>query len=237
MADHLDAPGLMSPGMDARIDITDVYAFQKPGDASKSIVMMNVNPLAPSFADDFNHQALYQLNVDTNGDAIADVAFRFTFTPKTNGKQKANVRIVRGSEAARLSASGQVVIAGAPVSFGSTADVTEDGEYKLFAGLRSDPFFFDLLGFLSFVNGEGFDFTHGDFFADKNVFGIALEVPNTTLGPDPNVGLRASCARRTNGKFTHIRPDGTPGDQHGLQPRDRQEPLQPDHPEPRPGRP
>ena len=50
MADHLDAPGLMSPGMDARIDITDVYAFQKPGNASKSILMMNVNPLAPSFA-------------------------------------------------------------------------------------------------------------------------------------------------------------------------------------------
>jgi hypothetical protein len=32
MADHLDAPGLTSPAMDTRVDITDHYAFQKPGD-------------------------------------------------------------------------------------------------------------------------------------------------------------------------------------------------------------
>jgi hypothetical protein len=196
--------------MDARIDITDVYAFQQPGDASRSVLMMNVNPLAPSFADDFNNEALYQLNVDTDGDAIADLAFRFTFTPKTNGKQKGKVRVAHGSDAARLSASGDVLVDGAPVSFGSTAQVTEAGPYKFFAGLRSDPFFFDLLGFLSFVNGEGFDFTHGDFFADKNVFGIALEVPNSTLGSNPHVGFWASCALRTNGKFTQIDRMGRP---------------------------
>ena len=119
MADHLDAPGLMSPGMDARIDITDVYAFQKPGNASKSILMMNVNPLAPSFADEFNSAALYQLSVDTDGDAVADVAFRFTFTPKAAGQQKGKVRMVTGSAAARLSASGDTPVEGAPISFGS----------------------------------------------------------------------------------------------------------------------
>ena len=31
MSDHLDAPGLNSPNMDARVDITDIFAFQKPG--------------------------------------------------------------------------------------------------------------------------------------------------------------------------------------------------------------
>src|SRR5260370_1409227 len=40
-----------------------------------------------------------------------------------------------------------------------------------------DPFFFDLLGFI-----DDFNFAHGDFFADKNVFGIVLEVPNSALG-------------------------------------------------------
>ena len=204
MADHLDAPGLMSPGMDARIDITDVYAFRKPGNASKSILMMNVNPLAPSFADEFNSAALYQLSVDTDGDAVADVAFRFTFTPKAAGQQKGKVRMVTGSAAARLSASGDTLIDGAPVSFGSDPVVTGADGYRFFAGLRSDPFFFDLLGFLSFVNGQGFDFTHGDFFADKNVFGIVLEVPNSALGSDPHVGIWASCAIRRNGKLTQI---------------------------------
>jgi len=210
MADHLDAPGLMSPGMDARIDITDVYAFQKPGNASKSILMMNVNPLAPSFADEFNSAALYQLSIDTDGDAVADLAFRFTFTPKAAGQQKGKVRMVTGSAAARLSASGDTLIDGAPVSFGSSPVVTDADGYRFFAGLRSDPFFFDLLGFLSFVNGQGFDFTHGDFFADKNVFGIVLEVPNSALGSDPQVGIWASCSIRRNGKLTQIDRMGRP---------------------------
>jgi hypothetical protein len=210
MADHLDAPGLMSPGMDARIDITDVYAFQKPGNPSKSILMMNVNPLAPTFADEFDSAALYQLNIDTDADAVADIAFRFTFTPKVDGVQKGKVRVATGSNAARLSASGTTLIDGAPVSFGSSAAVTRVGPYKFFAGLRSDPFFFDLLGFLSFVNGHGFDFTHGDFFADKNVFGMVLEVPNSALGSNPNVGIWAACAIRKKGVLTQIDRMGRP---------------------------
>ena len=48
MADHLDAPGLMSPNANAKTDITDIYVFQKPGDEDKSILIMNVNPLAPT---------------------------------------------------------------------------------------------------------------------------------------------------------------------------------------------
>jgi hypothetical protein len=35
---HNDAPGL-----DPRTDITDLYVFQKPGDPSKSILILNVN--------------------------------------------------------------------------------------------------------------------------------------------------------------------------------------------------
>ncbi len=33
MSDHLDAPGMKPPNMDASVDICDIYAFQKPGDA------------------------------------------------------------------------------------------------------------------------------------------------------------------------------------------------------------
>jgi hypothetical protein len=75
VADHPDAPGLTSPD-DARIDITDIYAFQKPGDADKSILVYNVNPVAPSFADSFRHGAAYDLFVDTDGDASPDILFR-----------------------------------------------------------------------------------------------------------------------------------------------------------------
>ena len=65
MADHLDAPGLKSPGNDARLDITDIYAFQKPDGASKSILILNVNPLAPTLADSFRPDAIYELKIDT----------------------------------------------------------------------------------------------------------------------------------------------------------------------------
>jgi hypothetical protein len=193
MADHLDAPGLHSPAPGGpRTDITDVYAFQKPGDSTRSILILNVNPLAPTLATAFDPNAIYELNIDTNGDAIADRALRVRFSDDT-GSQTATVHLATGSVASFPNNGGMAIVSAAPVTpLGSRQPiVTRQGPYLFFAGMRSDPFFFDLLGFLSFVNGSGFDFTHGDFFADKNVFSIALEVPNAALGPNPSIGMWA----------------------------------------------
>jgi Domain of unknown function (DUF4331) len=74
MSDHWDAPGLKSPNMDPRVDICDIYAFQKPNDVNKSVFVLDVNPVAPKYADSFASEAVYELKVDTNGDAIADIA-------------------------------------------------------------------------------------------------------------------------------------------------------------------
>lgn len=173
----------MPPGGDPSIDITDIYAFQKPGDAAKSVLIMNVNPLV--LAASFQENALYELLVDTDGDAFADIAYRFKFS-SFDGAQRATVRRATGDAAVRKADIGDVLYADAPVSFGSTAQVTENDGFKFFAGLRSDPFFFDLMGFL-----DNLTFTGDDFFIDKDVFGIALEVPNSALGPNPNVGVWA----------------------------------------------
>lgn len=54
--------------------------------------------------------------------------------------------------------------------------MTTAGDYRFFAGWRSDPFFFDAQGALN-----GLKFTGQDFFADKNVASIALELPNSKL--------------------------------------------------------
>ncbi len=186
MSDHLDAPGLTSPGADPELDITDLYAFQKPDDEAdqeggKSILILNVNPL--TLATEFENDAMYQLNVDTDGDALADRRFDITFSPKTAAGQTASVDLVVGS-------TGTKIVSGAPVSFGSKPIVTVRGPYKFFAGLRSDPFFFDLAGFLA-----GLNFTGTDFFANLNVFGIALEVPNSALGSNPKIGVWARTAK------------------------------------------
>jgi Domain of unknown function (DUF4331) len=190
MADHLDAPGLTSPAMDTRVDITDHYAFQKPGDPSRTVLIFNVNPLAPTHADEFRSDAVYETLVDTDGDAMPNIAFRYRLTPKRGGKQFA--RVTRAElngqlEDGHLHGHEQPLVAGAPVSFGSNAIVSNGvggNGVKFFAGFRSDPFFFDLLGFLN-----GLQFTGSDFFADKNVFGIALELPNELLGENPSIGV------------------------------------------------
>ncbi|HEV2036813.1 MAG TPA: DUF4331 family protein [Candidatus Dormibacteraeota bacterium] len=188
MADHLDSPNLTSPAMDARVDITDIYAFQKPKDRDKSILILNVNPLAPTHADEFRHDARYELLIDNNGDAQPDVRFSIRFSRKEDGHQFANVRRHGSSDGSDDGEDDDTedVIEHAPVSFGSTPKVTSDDDYRFFAGLRSDPFFFDLVGFL-----HGFAFTGVDFFKSLNVFGIVLEVPNRALGPNPQVGVWA----------------------------------------------
>lgn len=203
MADHLDSPGLMPPGGDVRIDITDVYAFQKPGDASKSILIMNVNPLAQANA--FRDDAIYELKVDTDGDSLADVAFKITFSPLAGGTQMATVRRAAGPQAIGRDLIGEIIINNASASFTSTASISENGPYKFFAGVRSDPFFFDLLGFLNNLN-----FTGSDFFIDKNVFGIALEVPNTALGSNPNIGVWARALIPENGDMLQVDRMGRP---------------------------
>jgi hypothetical protein len=166
------------------LNITDLYAFQKPGDARKTILIMNVNPMPPRLSDAFDPTAVYEFRVDTNGDAIADIAFRVTFSAYANGQQTATVRRATGAQAASDGDSGEIIIANAPVSFDGQPEVTVAGAYALFAGSRSDPFFFDLMGFCN-----NFKFTGSDYFLDKDVFGIVLEVPNTALGEQTKVGL------------------------------------------------
>jgi hypothetical protein len=92
--------------MNARIDITDIYAFQKSGDPNTSILILNVNPLASTPAIDFDPEAIYELRIDTNGDAVADIAFRSTFSDVRHGQQFARVRRAMGRRAARSGRAG-----------------------------------------------------------------------------------------------------------------------------------
>jgi hypothetical protein len=46
MSHHYSGPDFGFPHGDARLDLTDLYAFPKPGEADKSILIMNVHPSA-----------------------------------------------------------------------------------------------------------------------------------------------------------------------------------------------
>ena len=183
MSHHYSGPDLGFPHGDARLDLTDLYAFPKPGDSGKSILIMDVhpsvgfNPAGPTTDDPFATEALYELKIDTNGDLVADIAYRVRFTSDKNGNQTATLRRVEGERAAGTGDDGQIILEGAPVSTAREAQVTEAGDYRFFAGWRSDPFFFDTLGALN-----NLQFTGNDFFTDKDVCSIVLEVPNSALG-------------------------------------------------------
>jgi hypothetical protein len=126
----------------------------------------------------FAPEAIYELRVDTDGDLAADIGYQVRFSAAGNGAQTATVRRVNGG-----SDDGEAIIEGAPVSTGAEAQVTENGEYRFFAGWRSDPFFFDAGGALN-----EFQFTGDDFFGDADVCSIVLELPNSELG-DGQVNL------------------------------------------------
>src|SRR5216684_1768129 len=201
MSHHYSGPDFGFPRGDARLDLTDLYAFPKPSEADKSILIMNVHPSAvvnppgSTTREPFASEALYELKIDTNGDAVADIAYRVRFSSSADAPQTATVRRVEGAQAAETGHSGQVLIEAAPVSTGRDARITEAGRYRFFAGWRSDPFFFDTRGALNDLQ-----FTGDDFFIDKDVCSIALEVPNSALGPK-RVGLRARTLDAVDGTW------------------------------------
>jgi hypothetical protein len=201
MSHHYSGPDFGFPHGDARLDFTDLYAFPKPGDAGKSILIMDVHPSVgvnpPGSTADmaFSPEAIYELRIDTNGDAVADIAYRVRFTSSEGGAQTATLRRVEGAQAAGIGDDGQVIVAGAPVSTGLETRVTEAGGYRFFVGWRSDPFFFDVQGALN-----NLQFTGDDYFADKDVCSIVLEVPNSALGAK-KIGLWARTLDGTSGKW------------------------------------
>src|SRR3954470_9786489 len=119
MSNHFSAASLKPPGGDPRLDFTDLYAFISPEDPDKTLVIMDSDPflLAPAFHPD----AVYRLDVDTDGDARPDIAFSFVFSALDDGAQTATACYATGGQAHRPDAVGNVLVAGAPVGFDDTA--------------------------------------------------------------------------------------------------------------------
>jgi hypothetical protein len=210
MSHHYSGPDFGFPKGDARLDLTDLYAFPKPGETHKSILIMNVHPSAVvnppglTCAQPFSPEALYELKVDTDGDAVANITYAVSFLSSKDGSQTATLRRVEGVHATGAGDGGQIIVEAAPVSTGRNARVTDAGGYRFFAGWRSDPFFFDTKGALN-----NLQFTGDDFFADKDVCSIVLEVPNAALG-SRRIGLWARTLTDAGGVWVQADRGGLP---------------------------
>ena len=195
-ADHVDAPGLTPPGGNLQLDITDVYAFRARN--GNTVLVQNVNGLTapgkrPVFASGApvvakTKAVTYWFRVDNDGDAASDVNLAVTFG-KAN---RAGIQEITVKRNGRLLVEGQT-------SRGKSVTINRSGMVKAYAGLRDDPFFFDLDGFVNILSSEsgksflGCTGTRTDFFAKKNVSAIALELPASMLrGSSSQIGVWAA---------------------------------------------
>src|ERR1700722_8177574 len=130
MSHHYSGPDFGFPHGDARLDLTDLYAFPMPGDPGKSILIMNVhpsvgvNPPGPTTSEPFAPEARYELKIDTDGDAVAHISYEVRFASVDGGEQTATLRRVEGAQAAGTG-GGTVIVAGVPVSTGNKAHVMQ----------------------------------------------------------------------------------------------------------------
>jgi hypothetical protein len=203
MSNHFSAANLKSPGGDPRLDFTDLFAFEAPRDPGKTVLIADCCP----FRDDqlFHPEAIYRINIDNDGDARADVALSFTFSEPENGSQTATAYYATGSHARDAEPAGEVIAESVPVGLTSSAEPMQVGETRVFAGVRSDPFFADAEGPF-----HDFHWTGVDTFAGKNVLSIALEVPAGMLSPEPIIGAWGTVSLHKDGKLVQMDRGGNP---------------------------
>jgi hypothetical protein len=182
---------------DARLDMTDLFAFTVPGD--RTVLIMNNHPVAGSGGGGYHPDAVYQISVDTDGDNRADTAFSFVFSAPQNGRQTVDVFRADGEQARSHDAVGEKLITAAPVSEDGEPAVVEAGPLRFFAGLRSDPFFADLDGIVA-----QFQWTGKDWGADKNAYGIVVEVPTADLGVTAEIGVWGRVSVRQDGQLRSV---------------------------------
>ncbi len=186
-ADHTDSPLAAN---DQAADIADVYSFQNGANLVLAMTISNIQA-APEIQlgqSIFDPAVLYQLKIDTDGDAVEDLViqgfvtgnprnqvmhFRGPIEPEVTGT---SARIVNGPETASVR-----------VSTGESPIVQSRGGMTVFAGVRDDPFFFDLGQFSAVLAGQAASFNEPgtDAFAGLNVYSIVVELPIDMVG-DPS---------------------------------------------------
>lgn len=219
-ADHLDAPSLgsLSVGsLKGDRDINDVYVF--PAAGNRTVLAMTTNPAVNVPAIDpfgtYGTNVQYRLNVDNTGDIVQDVSFVTTFgNPDANGVQRYTIKQFVGAAAVNASGDGMTVASG----FTDNAKGKAQGRQGVtaFAGERSDPFFFDLIGFRGTLGLDAVtlqrlcsaapdpdpDGTGTDFFTSLNTLAIVLEVPDAALGT--NIGVWADTRQWTGASWVIV---------------------------------
>lgn len=191
-ADHRDSTVLTA---NPARDIADIYSFRSPGNPANLVLVMTVSGLIPpaeASSTFFDPGVLYEWKIDTNGDAVEDLVVQAFAT----GSGSNQVMHFRGPVAPEVTGTTSRIPDGdelVQVAVSSTeTPVTETaGGVTVFAGVRDDPFFFDLAQFNQIVGGNATAFNDPgtDTFAGTNVLALVFEVPISQVGSSSNLGI------------------------------------------------
>ncbi len=208
-ADHLDSPLVAD---DAGADIADVYSFINPNKPDKLILAMTLHGFVPpneSNISVFDPDVLYQFKIDNDGDAVEDLVIQAYVTERSRGWGWKNRH--RGRQVMRFRGPVVPEVTGNLAQLVGTHDdarvrVSRTGrkrvgrghDLRVFAGVRDDPFFFDVGQFNAILAGEATSFNNPgmDGFAGFNAYAIVVEVPIDKLGDNPNIGVWGTTSRR-----------------------------------------
>ena len=191
-ADHRDSAALTSsPGQ----DVADVYVFQSPANGNNLVLAMTVSGLIPPAETGttfFDPNVLYQIKIDNDGDAVENLVIQAFVT----GSGSNQVMHFRGPVAPTSTGMFNRVLEGPEtatvrVSNGPTPVIKTRQGMTVFAGVRDDPFFFDLGQFNQIIAGQAASFNNPgtDAFAGANALAIVVELPTAMLGTNPNLGV------------------------------------------------
>lgn len=174
-ADHLDSP---SVGLDPAADINDVYAFVNPNDSNEVILALTVTPLA-----------------DTNSVFSDSVNYNFLITNDAGDDITISCGRINGSAQTLQCDSDNGLSAG-----GFLNTINTNGDIRMFAGLRDDPFFFDLAAFNATVDQLSAQFTNPgtNFFLGLDTLSIVLGIRSDRLtnnGANPTLQVSAATVR------------------------------------------
>ncbi len=218
MSNHFTGLSLGPPMGDQRLDLCDLYAFQSPNDAARTVIILNANPNADALHPD----AIYRLNIDNDGDYLTDIAFSYVFSQPHNGRQTVDVFMAKGVDARSPEAVGTKIISAGEVSFGPQPNVMRAGGITFFAGSRSDAFFFDFDGIKNLFDIRGrrnftephlggkSPWTGVDSNIEANVFSTVIEMATGELGRGRELHIWGRCSVRRDGRLIHVDRAGHP---------------------------
>ncbi len=217
MSNHFTGLSLGPPLGDQRLDLCDLYAFPA-SDPSRTVLILNANPQADALHPD----AIYRLAIDNDGDLENDIAFSYVFSTPKDGEQTVDVFMATGEEARSVLAVGTKLFSDVEVSFGATPNIATSGDYKFFAGARSDAFFFDYDGikalydtrggrnFTALHEGGKAPWTGKDSNTEANVCSMVIELPTSELGANPDIRIWGRCSVRKVHGLLHVDRAGHP---------------------------